>query len=93
MNVSHADDGDRALERLMVDGGYDLVITDLNMPRMDGVQLLVKIRATEQLRRTKVIVVSGGGRLQEALSSGADAVLQKPFPLEELEAEITRLFP
>ena len=92
-NVFSANDGDVALELLVVGGDYELVISDYNMPKMDGLQLLEAIRKSEQLRDIKVVIVTGLGDLSALRAAGADAVLRKPFPYEDLKAIIAEMFP
>lgn len=92
-NVVSANDGDVALERLLVDGGYDLVITDFNMPKMNGLQLLKAVRQSEQLRHIKVVMVTGMGNLDGMRTAGADAAFRKPFRFEDLEVKLAELFP
>jgi DNA-binding NtrC family response regulator len=76
---------------VMLDG-VDLVITDLLMPEVDGVNLLSLIR--QQGRGTPVIAMSGGGRLDSrtyldvAKALGAVATLSKPFDIEVMLATV-----
>ena len=87
--VIEAHDGEQALA-LIGNGGYDLIVTDLWMPKVDGVALL-KYLAIHQ-PATKVIAISGGapGRapidfsVALAETYGADAVFHKPFDNDDL---------
>lgn len=69
--------------RLLEDESPDLVITDVYMPEMDGIELLINIREADA--ELPIIVVSGGGFapadfvLEDASQLGADAILSKPF--------------
>lgn len=71
---------------------FDLVITDLIMPRMDGMETLLEIKRSPSA--PKVMVISGGGRvssghyLETADALGADDVLAKPFSTSELMARV-----
>lgn len=73
----------------------DLVVTDIIMPDMDGIETIMKIRS--QYPRVKMIAVSGGGRigptdyLNAARALGAAKVLTKPFPNEELLNSISEI--
>ena len=92
--VEFAYDGRQALEKAR-DHWPALVISDLMMPLMDGVAFIAALReeASELGRPTPPIVVmtaAGGAR---AHSIGADAVLSKPFQLDELETTIRHLLP
>lgn len=89
--VTEAGNGVEALkvaQRLVL----DLVLTDINMPDMDGIELILSLR--EQRPGLPIIAFSGGGRvpkaamLSDALLLGAVAVLAKPFELSALQAEV-----
>jgi CheY-like chemotaxis protein len=90
--VTEADNGRSGLERLHA-GAFDLVITDIIMPGMDGIKTLIELR--KHFPELRVIVMSGGGRtgnmdfLGCAENLGASAVLHKPFTLAGLTAAIT----
>ena len=62
----------------------DLIITDINMPGMDGIELLRKVRLERVLERTSVLVVTafGGEAAHEAVEAGADAAVAKPFDFD-----------
>jgi CheY-like chemotaxis protein len=93
-SVSEASDGEAALKHF--EGSpSDLVITDIFMPEMDGIEFLVHLRTT--FPDAKVLAMSGGGLLSrdQALSDasllGADQVLQKPFSREQLLEAVDRI--
>jgi len=82
-----ANDGDAALD-VMKDWAPDLVITDLSMPNMTGIELCRKIRTQSQI---PIIVLSVKGEERtkiEALDSGADDYVTKPFNMNELLARV-----
>lgn len=62
----------------------DLIITDINMPVMDGIELLKKVRSEALLAKTAVLVVTafGGEAAREAIAAGADASAAKPFDFD-----------
>ena len=75
-----------------VENEYDAVILDVNLPGMDGFQVLDKMRAKG--RRTPVLMLTARGALQDrlrGLNGGADDYLKKPFDFEELLARIHAL--
>jgi len=80
LRTLHAGDGLHALEILRVEE-VDLAFVDLNMPRMDGIELIRSIRADEKLRHLPVILLTTEGReedRQAALEAGATLYLTKP---------------
>jgi two-component system KDP operon response regulator KdpE len=82
-----ANDGETALE-IMKDWLPDLVITDLSMPNMDGLELCRRLRSTS---RVPIIVLSVRGEERtkvKALDAGADDYVMKPFGIEELLARV-----
>ncbi len=71
---------------------YDLIILDLNLPGMDGMEVLRNIR--EEDTETKILILSARGQLQDkidGLDGGANDYLCKPFHFEELEARVRSL--
>lgn len=85
-----AKDGREALD-LIRTRDVDCVVTDLHMPRMDGLQLLKEIRQTDT--DLPVIIVTAQGEVKsaiEAMKSGASDYILRPFDLEELELSIKR---
>lgn len=72
-----------------------LIITDLMMPQMTGVELLAALRADAEVGgyRPPVVVLMSAAGIQHVKSLGADAVLAKPFDLTEVEALIERFLP
>lgn len=85
--IRTAMDGDEALH-IMKEWSPDIVITDLRMPHMDGIELCKKIRVSSQV---PIIVLSVKGEDQikvQALDAGADDYVTKPFSMNELLARI-----
>ena len=86
-----ASDGEEALEAAAVNF-YDLIVLDLNLPKLDGIGVLRELRRSGD--KTAVLILSAraevGDRI-EGLDSGADDFLAKPFHFAELEARIRAL--
>jgi DNA-binding NtrC family response regulator len=80
-----AKDGEEAL-KLLTDKSFDMVITDLRMPRMGGMDLLRSIK--EKFSGLPVVVITGFGTdssRSDALAAQADGFLPKPFKVEEIK--------
>jgi len=91
--VRRVPDGAAALEQLR-STSVDLVITDLVMPRVDGMELIRAVRSAQSARVPKIIAVSASASdytSQEAVDAGCDAFLPKPLHLADLLDHITDL--
>ncbi len=83
--------GDDALDMALSES-YDLIILDLNLPKMDGMEVLCELRKVDI--ETKILILSARGQLQDkidGLDNGANDYLCKPFYFEELEARVRSL--
>ena len=92
-NCLEASDGKEALATLQQEW-VDVVLTDLNMPTMDGEQLVRHLGEQESLRTIPVLVVSTDrtqGRVEQLMSLGAKGYVTKPFMPETLREEIERV--
>jgi two-component system chemotaxis response regulator CheY len=86
-DVTWAKDGVAALGHLRDGGDPDLVLLDINLPRMNGLELLAELRLSGVVPRVPVIIVSTEGEehdVARGLEAGARAYLRKPFRAEEL---------
>lgn len=89
--IDQAGDGELALG-LLQGGGFDLVILDLGLPKMDGLQVLREMRASACC--TAVLILTARDGVEDrvkGLDLGADDYLAKPFSLAELEARVRAL--
>jgi len=93
-DVTEAGDGREAMV-ILREHAQDLIITDINMPEMDGIEILNELRATKT--PVPVIAMSGGGRVPKSLLLGSASVLgavetiEKPFELATLLRTMERL--
>jgi len=93
-NTQEADDGVTALPMLQA-GSFDLLITDWNMPGMQGIDLLKAVRSDDKLRELPVLMVtaeSKRGQIVEAAQAGVNGYVVKPFTVRTLEEKINRIF-
>jgi CheY-like chemotaxis protein len=90
----HAYDGKEALQQLKDNHDVDLVLLDMNMPRMNGLELLEAMKADQEMKKIPVVLVTTEGsdeQTQRGLEAGAAAYVKKPFKNEELIAVVQRL--
>jgi CheY-like chemotaxis protein len=88
---AHAADGNEALE-ILRHGKYELVFTDLRMPKMDGIDLLKAIKLEHP--ELPVVVVTGYSVAEtrdEVLAEKADGFLSKPFKVNDIQTLLTSL--
>ncbi len=92
-DVTCASSGDAALETLQTAGKqFDCFLLDIQMPRMDGVELCAQIRAMPQYKFAPIIMLtakSDGDSLDHAFAAGATDYVTKPFDLNELNERLT----
>lgn len=92
-SVFEAGDGAAALE-ILKQQKVGLVLSDINMPNMDGLELLGRIRAHEEWRKVPVIMITTEGaaaKVQEAVALGASGYVRKPFTAEQIKEKLTGL--
>lgn len=90
--VTEAVDGADALSKLS--GDIQLVMTDLNMPRMDGIELIRQVRANSRNKYVPILVLTTESQVtkkQEAKSAGATGWIVKPFRPDQLLAVVQRV--
>ncbi|MDB5778872.1 MAG: cheY [Polaromonas sp.] len=94
VNVDEAEDGAIGLEKLK-GGNFGFVVSDWNMPNMDGLAMLQAIRADPILARLPVLMVTAEAKKENiiaAAQSGANGYVVKPFTAITLEEKITKIF-
>jgi len=93
-NTAEADDGTTALPMLQ-NGNYDFLITDWNMPGMQGIDLLKAVRADPKLATLPVLMVTAESKrdqIVEAAQSGVNGYIVKPFTAVTLKEKIEKIF-
>lgn len=89
-----AEDGVVALE-LMQQGVFDLVLLDLNLPRMDGYELIAAVRSDASMKNTQLLAMSGVFRKEtdvaRVVQAGADDFINKSFKPEQLQERVRKL--
>jgi two-component system, chemotaxis family, chemotaxis protein CheY len=92
--VLQATDGQEALDLARSQGAVDLVITDVNMPNMDGITLVRELRQLAHYRGVPLLVLTteaGSDKKQEGKAAGATGWIVKPFNPERLLATVARV--
>ncbi|CAG2157485.1 chemotaxis response regulator CheY [Cupriavidus numazuensis] len=93
-NVDEAEDGAAGLEKAK-DGSFQFVISDWNMPNMDGLSMLQAIRADAAIGKTPVLMVTAEAKKENiiaAAQAGANGYVVKPFTAATLDEKITKIF-
>ena len=93
-NTSEADDVLTALPMLQ-SGNFDFLVTDWNMPGMNGIDLLRAVRADERLKNLPVLMVTAEAKrdqIIEAAQAGVNGYVVKPFTAQGLKDKIEKIF-
>ena len=88
-----AKDGVEALE-IVRNKPLDLVLSDINMPNMDGLALLAELKNGEQSRHLPVVMITTEGseeKVGEAIRLGSAAYIRKPFTAEQIQEKVSAL--
>ncbi|GAB2709340.1 MAG: chemotaxis response regulator CheY [Aliiglaciecola sp.] len=93
-SVQEADDGSTALPMLQ-QGDFDFVVTDWNMPGMQGIDLLKAIRADDSLKHLPVLMVTAEAKKEQivaAAQAGVNGYVVKPFTAATLKEKLDKIF-
>jgi two-component system chemotaxis response regulator CheY len=93
-NIQEADDGNTALPMLN-QGDFDFVVTDWNMPGMQGIDLLRAIRADDKLKHLPVLMVTAEAKKEQivaAAQAGVNGYVVKPFTAATLKEKLDKIF-
>ena len=93
-NVEEAEDGQQALEFLS-QGSFELVISDWNMPNLDGLEMLRRVRANPATTTLPVLMVTAEAKKENiiaAAQAGASGYVVKPFTAAVLEEKLGKVF-
>jgi two-component system chemotaxis response regulator CheY len=93
-NADEAEDGAVALQRIKA-GGIDFIVTDWNMPNMDGLALLQAVRADPNLKHLPVLMITAEAKREniiQAAQAGASGYIVKPFTAATLGEKLTKIF-
>ena len=87
-------DGEEAMRKVRVSSNFDLIITDINMPKMDGITLIKEIRKLVGYSSTPILVLSTESKpekMEEGTKAGANAWITKPFKPNDLISAVNRI--
>jgi two-component system chemotaxis response regulator CheY len=93
-NVDEAEDGLVALNKLK-GGSYDFVVSDWNMPNMNGLTLLEQMRASPALKHVPLLMITAEAKKENiiaAAQAGANGYIVKPFTAATLDEKLARIF-
>lgn len=92
-HITLADDGTTALA-LLRQGGFGLLVTDWNMPQMDGLELVRAVRADARLQFLPILMVSAEAKREQIIAAaraGVNDYIVKPFMAETLRLKVERM--
>lgn len=93
-NVDEAEDGAIALQKLK-GGGFDFIVSDWNMPNMDGLTLLQSVRADPALKHLPLLMITAEAKKENiiaAAQAGASGYIVKPFTAATLNEKLVKIF-
>jgi len=93
-NIEEAEDGAQAFSKLK-GGGFEFLCSDWNMPNMDGLELLKKVRSDGEMQKMPVLMVTAESEKEkviEAIKAGVNNYIVKPFTAEVLKDKLDKIF-
>ncbi|SDN37406.1 chemotaxis response regulator CheY [Vreelandella arcis] len=93
-NVEEAEDGQDALNKLRA-GNFEFVVSDWNMPNLDGLEMLKELRQDDALKELPVLMVTAEAKKENiiaAAQAGANGYVVKPFTAATLEEKLNKIF-
>lgn len=93
-NIDEAEDGQEGLAKLR-SGSFEFVVSDWNMPNLDGLEMLKEIRADDALKHLPVLMVTAEAKKENiiaAAKAGASGYVVKPFTAATLEEKLGKIF-
>lgn len=94
MVTIEAGDGVDALKKLATEGTPDIILTDINMPIMDGLKLVQRVRSDPKLTEVPIIIITTEGGAEDrarALALGANAYVTKPIQAPQVLKQVKEL--
>lgn len=93
-NIEEAENGEQALGMLQ-GGGFEFVVSDWNMPVMDGLQLLTSVRGDPSIKDTPFLMVTAEAekdKVVAAVKAGVNNYIVKPFTTETMKEKLDKIF-
>lgn len=93
-NVDEAEDGQDALNKMRA-GKFDFIVSDWNMPNLDGLEMLKEMRQDDALKSLPVLMVTAEAKKENiiaAAQAGANGYVVKPFTAATLEEKLNKIF-
>jgi two-component system, chemotaxis family, chemotaxis protein CheY len=88
--IHEAGDGEEAL-KLLLSNKVDLILTDINMPKMDGLELLAALKRSAEWANVPVVMITTEGgetKVAEAVKLGASGYVRKPFTADQIKEKL-----
>ncbi|AEG01908.1 response regulator [Methylomonas methanica] len=95
-DVHQAENGSQALNKLKSAHNFDLLITDWNMPEMNGLELVTNVRSTPELKDIRILMVTAEATRDAVITAakaGINGYIMKPFSAATLKEKITKIVP